>query len=189
MTRIQKLILGLSFFLELASWASKVKNADIIVPQNPQVPKIETKKTDVSLIDLQSLQRLLGLERNIQSLGFQEKAFNTCKVGFGFDAKNSCQQKYLVVIHFKIACRASEGTVSTILTEDDLAVVANQKLQWFLKNASGQVETESNGLAEIRMLSDISQKSERLRLSNSNDFVLMRAGEIRSLIVPINWCN
>ena len=187
---IRKMILLLSLaFLFTACTSPVVKSQQPILQKNPQVPQLEKKVYKSSDVDMQSIQRLLGLDRSIHSLGFSEKMFNTCKVGYGFDTNQNCQQKYFVVVHFKIACRASEGTVSTILTEDDLAVVANQKLQWFLKNANGQIDTDSNGLAEIRMISDISQKSERLRLSNANDFVLMRAGEIKSLIVPINWCN
>ena len=188
--KIDKIIFLLSStFLFIACASPVKKNQPPAMPKSSQAPQIEKKIFQPNDIDVSSVQRLLGLDKSIHSLGYAEKIFNTCKVGYGFDTNQNCQQKYFVVIHFKISCRASEGTVSTILTEDDLAVVANQKLQWFLKNANGQIETDLNGFAEIKMISDISQKTERLRLSNANDFVLMRAGEIKSLIVPINWCN
>lgn len=186
---ILKIFVNLCALIVFVSCASPALKKEPSAARNPQIPQIEKKIYKSTDLDIASIQRLLGLDKNIRSLGYTEKNFNTCQVGFGYDTKQNCQQKVFVVIHFKIACRASEGTVSTILTEDDLSVVANQKLQWFLKNANGQVETDSDGFAEIRMISDISQRSERLRLSNGNDFVLMRSGEIRSLIVPINWCN
>lgn len=186
---IEKFILIAGFLLLMAACASKTPKLEPIQQKNPQVPQIEKKVVETSQLDLSSIQRLLNLDKNIQTLGFWEKSFNSCKVGYGYETSQNCQQKYFVVIHFKIACRASEGSVSTILTDDDLAVVANQNLQWFLKNTNGRVNTDSNGFAEIQLVSDISQRTERLRLSNGNDFVLMRAGEIRSLIVPINWCN
>lgn len=190
MMQMRKIMFFLGLvFLFTSCTSTVVKNQSPVAPRNSQIPQLEKKVYNATDVDMQSIQRLLGLDKSLHHLGYSEKMFNTCKVGFGFDTNQNCQQKYFVVVHFKIACRASEGTVSTILTEDDLAVVANQKLQWFLKNANGQIDTDSNGLAEIRMISDISQKTERLRLSNANDFVLMRAGEIKSLIVPINWCN
>lgn len=166
-----------------------LKQAQKNYDKNPQVPVQENNSVPEDRIDLNSLQRLLELDQNIRMLGFNEKTFNTCQVGFGFSTNKNCQKKYFIMIHFKLMCRSSEGTISTILTEDDLTPVAAQKLTWYLKNLSGSVKTDSSGYAEIAVISNKSQKLQRLRLSNSNDFVLLKAEEIKSLIVPINWCN
>lgn len=140
-------------------------------------------------IDYQSIQRLLNLDKNTSQLGFEERAFNTCKVGFGFSAAENCLNKYFVVIHFKLMCRNSEGTVSNHLLEDDLVPVANQYLRWTIKNTSGELTTNSEGRGQVLLVATGSQRTERFRISSSKDFLLMRAGDIKRLIVPGNWCE
>ncbi len=140
-------------------------------------------------IDYPSIQRLLGLDRNISSLGYAEKVFNTCEVGFGYPSNESCMKKVFVVIHFKLMCRDSEGTVVRQISEDDLVPLANRDLTWSLKNANGILRTDYNGNAQVVVISPQSQKTERFRISSPKDFLLLRAGDIQRLIVPSNWCN
>ncbi len=140
-------------------------------------------------IDYPSIQRLLGLDRNISSLGYAEKVFNTCEVGFGYPSNESCMKKVYVVIHFKLMCRDSEGTVVRQISEDDLVPLANRDLTWSLKNANGTLRTDYNGYAQVVVISPQSQKTERFRISSPKDFLLLRAGDIQRLIVPSNWCN
>ena len=121
-------------------------------------------------------------------MGYFEKSFNTCQVGFGYSKTENCKQQFFVVAHFKVMCRDSEGTISTILTEEDLRPVAHQDLKWFLKNAQGSLQTDTDGYGQIILTSAISQKNQRLRVSNSKDFLLLRAGDVRLLMVPKNWC-
>ena len=140
-------------------------------------------------IDYPSIQRLLGLDRNTSSLGYAEKVFNTCEVGFGYATNESCVKKVYVVIHFKLMCRDSEGTVVRQISEDDLVPLANRDLTWSLKNANGTLRTDYNGYAQVVVISPQSQKTERFRISSPKDFLLLRAGDIQRLIVPSNWCN
>ncbi len=140
-------------------------------------------------IDYQSIQRLLNLDRGIAQLGYGERVFNTCKVGFGYSATDNCSNKYFVVIHFKLMCRNSEGTISNRVLEDELIPVANQNLRWIIKNTTGELRTDSEGYGQVNMVASQSQRTERFRVSSSNDFLLMRAGDIQRLIVPSNWCE
>ena len=140
-------------------------------------------------IDYQSIRRLLGLEKNKTVLGYDERTFNTCQVGFGYSTNDSCLNKYFVVIHFKLMCRDSMGTISTQLSEDDLVPVGNQSLRWTLKNTTGALRTDSEGYGQVMVISAQSQRTERFRVSTDNDFLLMRAGDIKRLVVPSNWCE
>ncbi len=149
--------------------------------------------TTVSLatgeVDPIRLMALLGMKKAKTQLGYVEKVFNTCQSELGFSATVKCQKKFLIVIHFKLLCRSSEGTVSKVLKNSDLNAVANQPLKYFLKNHSGFLITDESGFGQIVIVTNESEKLQRLRISNSSDFLLLTAGELKTLIVPSNWCN
>ncbi|OFZ30745.1 MAG: hypothetical protein A2622_13390 [Bdellovibrionales bacterium RIFCSPHIGHO2_01_FULL_40_29] len=145
--------------------------------------------SEAPTIDYQSIQRLLGLDKSVNSLGYSEKYFNTCKVGYGFSETENCQNRYFVVVHFKLMCRDSEGTVSNQVVEDDLMPVSNQPLKWQIQNLNGSMQTDSSGNGQILAISARPLRKERLRVSTSKDFMLMRAGDIQRLIVPRTWCE
>ncbi len=140
-------------------------------------------------IDFEGLKNFLKLERPYNQLGYSEKRFNTCEVGYGYSRSNDCRPKTFVVIHFQLMCRNSEGTISEALTQNDLRAISRQEVRWNLKNATGQVLTDSEGFGAIAIVSDESQKSQRLRLTVGNDFLFLKAGEITQMITPKSWCN
>jgi hypothetical protein len=39
------------------------------------------------------------------------------------------------------------------------------------------------------MASPESQKAQRLRLTLDNDFLFLRAGEVKKIVAPQNWCR
>ena len=181
-----QIILVLVFFVSCQSLPVRIKTAPMTAAES-QVPKNFTNQE--LQIDYNSVQRLLGLDRNITQLGYTERSFNTCQVGFGFPADINCITKYFVVIHFKLMCRDSDGTVLRQIEEADLEPLANQQLSWTLKNAQGKVRTDSSGYAQVIVVGPSSQKTERFRISSRKDFLLLRAGDIQRLIVPKNWCD
>lgn len=155
-------------------------------------PNLESNKPVGSknrVIDYASIQRLLGLDRSFDQLGYSEKSFETCQVGFGYANNTECQRKYFIVLHFKLVCRDSEGTISTVLTDADLKAIAGQAVIWSLKNANGKVVTDSEGYGQIVTTAFESQKNQRLRLAVGSDFLLTKAGETRRLIAPKSWCK
>lgn len=170
-------------------------SCQIATKSNPYVSAEPTNKTAVyaqtsrEVIDYTSIQRLLKLDKSVTQLGYDERVFNTCKVGFGYSGTENCSGKFFVVIHFKLMCRNSEGTVSSQLQEEELIPVANQNLRWTIKNTSGELRTDSEGHGQVMLVAARSQRAERFRVSSSKDFLLMRAGDIKRLVVPSNWCE
>lgn len=186
-----KILLFLLFGSMLIACSSGNKKSDetrdeagVITPSKPSpVQKVE------EIIDLRALQTVLKLDPKPEALGYQEKPFNTCQVGSGYSSSNNCRSRLLVVINFQLMCRDSEGTISEIVRAANLEPLSNQDIKWTLKNANDKVRTSSDGYGQIVMVSSESQKNQRLRLANTNDFLAIRAREVRSLIVPQNWCR
>ena len=184
-------ILITGFLLGLASCTSAPKapsTADRPTRYNEPIPKRTSEKKSSEEIDYKSIQRLLELDVDYKKLGYFEKNFNTCQIGYGYSKLDHCRTEFFIVANFRVMCRDSEGTISTVLTDDDLRPLAQQDLHWFLKNADGTLRTDGYGYGQIILTSTIPQKNQRLRLSNGKDFLLLRARDVRQLIVPKNWC-
>ena len=165
-----------------------VKKAPPVVAAPKEfVPTLQLSD-DGPLIDMIGLQNYLGLGRAHETLGYQDKAFQTCQVGNGYPSDH-CQKKHLVVIHFQLMCRDSEGTISKILTVADLQPVARRPVIWTLKNMSSTVQTDSDGYGQITIVTSETQSQQRLKLSVGNDFLYTRAGEITRVATPPSWCD
>lgn len=151
----------------------------------PVVPEVAAP----SSIDYAALQTFLGLDRGSEELGYTERAFNTCDAGYGYSRSQNCRQEVFVVLHFRLMCRDSEGTISTILTDADVAPIAGKTVKWSLKGMSGTTITDGLGYGQIRTVSPRSQRRERARLAVGPEFLYMRANEINKIITPRPWCN
>ena len=150
----------------------------------PQVDEDAPPKIDYPL-----LQKNLNLDRGIRELGYDDKYFYTCKAGAGFSDSKDCHSTFLVVIHFQLLCRNSEGTVEYTLSHSDMAALARRTVRWNLLGMNGVVFTDDDGYAQIVTLSDKKAELQRLRLAVDADFLYMRAGEIRRVVTPQSWCN
>jgi len=160
-------------------------------PSRPPVvnaPGAQSPADEIENIDLNGLQSFLKLKRGYNRLGYSEKSFNTCEVGYGYSSTHRCRPQTFVVIHFKLMCRDTEGTVSEAVTAADLRPIANQNVKWTLKNAAGRLMTDSEGYGQIAMISGISQREQRLKLTVRNDFLFLKAGELTEMITPKSWC-
>ena len=151
-------------------------------------PAIEIPE-DTSRIDYSALQSHLGLDRSQDELGYTEKAFNTCEAGYGFSRSQNCHQEYFVVLHFRLLCRDTEGTISTVLTDADTSPLAGRNVKWNLKGINGTSQTDGLGYGQIRITSPVSQKKQRVRIAIGNEFLYMRANEITKVITPLPWCS
>jgi hypothetical protein len=178
-------IIFCAFILFLAACTTSQK-APTTAPVYPSIP---TGEEGTPKIDLYGLQHSLGLDRPSDTLGLAEKSFDTCTAGFGFPSDRDCHKEYFVVIHFRLTCRDSEGTISNILTEADQAPLADRGVKWSLKNLTGNIVTDHDGYGQIEALSPISQKTQRLKLVAGNEFLYIRANEITKIITPRPWCN
>ncbi|MBO9667638.1 MAG: hypothetical protein J7501_12595 [Bdellovibrio sp.] len=142
-----------------------------------------------SQIDYQAIQRALHMERSSEELGYAEKSFNTCEMGYGYSRNKDCRKAFLVVLNVRLMCRDSEGTISTVLTEADVAPIAGQNIRWNLKATSGTFQTDGLGYGQILTISPRSERKERLKLAAGNEFLYMRANEITKVITPKPWCS
>jgi hypothetical protein len=156
--------------------------AKINVPAEP----VQNERTT---IDYVSLQRAMGMEIPAESLGYKEKAFDTCQAGYGYSSVQNCHKEYMVVINIRLQCRDSEGTVAEGVSNADLTAIANRPVRWNLKPNQGVTNTDSDGFAQIMTVSARSPKTERLKISVGNEFLYMRANEITRVVTPRPWCN
>ncbi|WP_413570009.1 hypothetical protein ACLWBD_05960 [Bdellovibrio sp. HCB117] len=152
-------------------------------------PASEPVAEETTAIDYIAIQRHLQLERDRDSLGFSEKSFNTCDTGYGYSRSQNCHKEHLVVIHFRLLCRDSEGTISTVLSEEDLQPLGSRNVRWNLKGIQGVTMTDSQGYGQIVTAAVPSQRSQRLKLAVGSQFLYMRANEIQKVITPQPWCN
>ncbi|XGC81956.1 hypothetical protein ACES2L_05600 [Bdellovibrio bacteriovorus] len=158
--------------------------------QNTSLPKpSRADEETTSSVDYQALQNHLDMDRDKESLGYKEKAFNTCEVGYGFSPSKDCHKEQFVVINFRLLCRESEGTISTILTDEDLRPLERRNVRWNLKGIQGVTYTDNDGYAQIVTSSRLSQNGQRLRLAIGNEFLYMRSNEIKKVITPHSWCD
>ncbi len=135
------------------------------------------------------MQKALGLEKPETWLGYTEKPFNTCQVGYGYSKVNNCRPKHFVVVHFQLMCRDSEGTVSEVVRSADLIKNGGRQVRWNLKDLNGNLETDGLGYGQIHVISSQSQKQQRLKLTVENDFLYLRAGEVNRIVTPRTWCR
>ncbi len=140
-------------------------------------------------IDLEGLERSLNLSRPDEVLGYQESAFNSCSAGFGYSASKNCRRLTMAVIHFRLQCRDSEGTISTALGASDLRAISGQGVRWTVSDLDGITSTDGQGYGEIRGVFARSPKAKWLRLAVGVQFLNMRAGEITRVVTPRPWCH
>ena len=155
----------------------------------PLLPPVSDTDTTSSAIDYQALQNHLQMDRERDTLGFAEKTFDTCNAGYGYSRSQNCRKEHFVVIHFRLLCRDSEGTISEVLTDEDLRPLDRRSVRWTLKGTQGIVQTDSQGYGQIITAVSASQKKQRLRLALGNEFLYMRANEIQKVITPAPWCH
>jgi hypothetical protein len=175
----------LGALLFLAACTSTPKKEAPVKNPSPVMDAAE----DSSRIDYPALQTHLGLDRSAEDLGYTEKPFNTCEAGYGYSRSQNCHQEYFVVLHFRLLCRDSEGTISNILTDADTTPLSGRSVRWNLKGLNGSSQTDGSGFAQIRMTSPISQKKQRVKIAIGNEFLYMRANEITKVITPLPWCS
>lgn len=182
-----KALLMLLTLMTLAACTTTPKNTTVtsLPPEPSPVPEEPVS----SAIDYQALQSHLQMERDRENLGFAEKTFNTCEAGYGYSRSQNCHKEHFVVIHFRLLCRDSEGTISTVLTDEDLRPLDRRTVKWSLKGAQGIVETDSDGYGRIITAAVPLQRAQRLRIAVGNEFLYMRANEIKKVITPEPWCH
>ena len=156
----------------------------------PSVPmQAPTQNMPNPTIDIEGLQHHLGFDSRIDELGYSEKYFNTCQVGFGYSKLENCHTAFFVQINFQLLCRNSKGTVSTSLKISDQRPLSGRFLKWKLEKYRGSIELDESGQGQLRFISTRSMREERLKLTVGNDFVMQIAGELDRILTPREWCH
>lgn len=140
-------------------------------------------------LDYEGLSRSMGMDPPRENLGYTEKAFDTCRAGYGYSASQDCRQNYFAVINFRILCRDSEGTVQVAIRPEDLRPLSGRMVSWNFANANGNIRLDNQGYGQIKMAGEYSLREERLKITSDNDFLYLRAGKVNRIVTPKNWCN
>lgn len=178
-----KLIPLLFLYIGCTATQKQQQESPIITDQNR--PKVEIDKD----IDIDLLEQVLKMKQHKENLGYNEKSFNTCKVGSGFKSTEDCKNLIYANINFRLRCRDTEGTTSEIVTEANIRDIENQNIQWKLANEKEDITTSNGGYGSVRGIFKKSPRTDRLILSNGSSFLYLRANEITTVVAPSNWCN
>jgi hypothetical protein len=179
----------ISFFLYFLSACTSTPKQTLPEESRSKVGAVSPIQEFEPVIDYMALRGALGLGRSTDALGLTEKAFNSCEAGFGYSSTQNCRRLYFTLVHFQLLCRDSEGTVSTGIDRVDQMPISRRTVAWSLKGNGGASETDADGFAQIQLVSQSSQRKQRLKLSVGNDFLYMRANEITKVVTPKSWCN
>lgn len=155
-------------------------------------PFVETERPpegDGRNIDYEKVQQSLGLSREIYDLGYEEKSFDTCTMGYGYLYNKDCRTEYFTVIHFQLLCRDSQGTISTALSREDMRPLSGRTVNWTVAGSNGNVRLDSDGYGQIKTTFKKSPRYQRLKLNVDNENLYLKSGEIKRIVTPSNWCN
>ncbi|NJL24139.1 MAG: hypothetical protein HC902_02475 [Calothrix sp. SM1_5_4] len=131
------------------------------------------------------LQDRLGMIREPDDLGFQEKSFNPCSHGRA--PAQGCKNQYFTVVHFQLLCRDSEGSVSTVPLR--LAPITSDRVSWKVGGRSGGTRTDKDGYGQLAVLSERSTRGQRLILRIGPQFVGLTVNEVSKIVLPKNFCR
>jgi hypothetical protein len=176
-------------FIFLASCAStqEAKSPDDSESNIPQVKvdeRLAKPSAEPAVIDLDELERKLNLPREFDQLGYHERKFNACLLGF---RKNNCVPELFVMINFQVVCRDSNGTVEHVSTE--LIPFANKNLALKVGNKRQTAVTDAEGYSQMRFIAKSTARGERFFLNSPPNSMMLRAGEISKVVAPNDWCD
>jgi len=177
---------GFCFLAISCSTAPKQPSVEVYPSKSDSA---SSKSDEDAVVDFIALQKALGLNRLPEILGFKEKVFNSCQVGYGYSATQNCRNLNFTVIHIQLLCRDSEGTVSVGIDRTEQTPIAKKSVTWALKGKGGVSETDLQGYAQLVAVTPRSQRKERLKVAIGNDFLYMRANEITKVVTPKSWCE
>ena len=140
-------------------------------------------------VDIEGLERALKLSRPEEELGYQEAGFNTCNAGYGYSSSKNCRKQVMAVIHVRLQCRDSEGTISNALGAADLVAIAGQSVRWTIQRHDGIATSDGEGYATIRGLFAKTPRNDWLRIAVGIQFLNVRAKEAGRVVTPRPWCH
>jgi hypothetical protein len=95
----------------------------------------------------------------------------------------------MAVIHVRLQCRDSEGTISTALGANDLVAISGQSVRWTIQRHDGVATSDGDGYVTIRGLFSKTPKNDWLRLAVGIQFLNVRAKDAGRVVTPRPWCH
>ncbi len=182
-----KNLIFLFFVVFISACASK---PPVTFPTPAQKTVEQEEAPQEIIIDYDGLQSLLKLDRPVEKLGFVEKAFPTCEVGYGYSSNRNCRRDFFILVHFQLLCRDSnEDSYTEALTAADMRPLRGSSVRWTLSNSRGSLNLDDQGRGQIKTTARNSQRDKRLKINIGNDNLYVKAGEINKIVTPSNWCN
>ncbi|MBC87118.1 MAG: hypothetical protein CL677_08040 [Bdellovibrionaceae bacterium] len=147
----------------------------------PITSGVTTKVPEYEPLDV--IERL-QLTTRFENIGFHQTAFNPCDLGF---VSRQCGTQYVAAINFQLLCRASTGTTE-LVTHAELHPLDYGDVKWQIAGQRGFLRTDGQGMGQIRLVTRKSARKNRLILISNGQTLGLRAGEIRKIVLPQEWC-
>ncbi len=159
-------------------------------PRHPETPpETPTSSSDEPPIDYIGLEQQLHLDRSIESVGYAEKAFDTCTAGHGFSHSENCHKEYFVSIHFQLQCRETEEPPPGGVNAADIHPIGDRTITWLLQKKQGNVQTDPEGYGQIRMTYRTRPGQKQIKLSTNGQFLYVQASDLNKIVTPPKWCQ
>jgi hypothetical protein len=177
--------------LFLITLASSIFIGCTTAPKNeaPVFTSPDPRTNEGYQIDVVGLERFLGMNMGTGTLGYFERRYNTCEVGYGYPKSYGCQDQYYVVINYQLLCRQSEGTVSETIDSSSLNAVRYKNGRWNMGGRIGSTQTDHEGKGQIKGIFPRTQRSERVKVAIDSDFLYARGSDFRQVLTPADWCR
>ena len=157
-------------------------------PTQPIPSPSQTHKRFLSPAEIEQLSQYLKMERPIEDIGYQEKTFNDCSIPREFRLDENCSTQYLTLIHFRMRCRESEGTVESV-SHMELSPLVSNSIKWNIGRLKGKTSTDGRGYGTVRTISKSSIRNQSIRLTANGQIMSVRVNEVRQFVLPRYWCN
>lgn len=153
--------------------------------QKPVEPPVAAEPpAPTPVMSLGELQSTLGMDRSHDDLGYAERSFDSCQNRY--TENENCGNRQLVVIHLRMQCRDSVGTVSQV---NRIQPIASRNVKWNLGSLEGTVTTDSEGYGQVRTIASTSPRNQRLRLTIGKKYLGLTASEAQRIVAPGDWCG
>jgi hypothetical protein len=159
-------------------------------PQAQPTPAPSMEEVVVENIDYNGLENFLKMQKPVEKLGYSEKSFATCEVGYGYSSNSHCRREIFVSVHFQLFCRENEEESYTqALTVTDMHPLKDVTAKWTLDNKHGEINLDDQGYGQIKTVVHTSPRSRRLKIAVGNENLYIKSGEISKVVTPSNWCH
>ncbi len=165
-------------------------------PSTPTTPRSSSpheapggygRVTPPAELDLNDLSDRLQMGRSSADLGFQHKAFNTCRLGVE-NPGAPCRDLYYNDLRFRLQCRATEGTVEHV-SNFELTPLYTNSLKWQVGPQSGHIPTSPDGFGHLRWISTTPNHNARVIFKSKTHSLSQAPSQLSRLILPNYWCR